>query len=123
MVTPLPSPPPLTPGWYVRMRREADGRDVEELALLLPTDPPVPCGTRVEYIRAVEAGVQPVTVDFAFALQREVRSFRVDVLFSLVSFAHGWIDAEHLPPICAACGFVPRGIEKAVCLDCGAVQK
>ncbi|MEH3098847.1 hypothetical protein [Sphingomonas adhaesiva] len=123
MVTPLPSAPPMTPGWYICVRREAAGRDIEDVALALATEPPVKSLTRAAYLRTVEAGVQPATIDLAFALQRELRTFRVDVLFALVNVANGWLDVQFLPPICAVCGFSTRGIDRERCGDCGAAQR
>ena len=117
---PLPSAAPLTPGWYIRVRREAAGSPVEELALLLPMEPAVPALSRAEYIRAVEAGIQPVTIDLALALQRALDGFHIDVLFALVNVALGWVDLQFLPPLCAVCGCKATATR---CPDCGAALK
>lgn len=92
----------IAPGLFLRRRREAHGLSREDLALRLETSPPVSARSRAEHLAALEDGVQPITINDALALQRELH-FDWHVLLVLSAIAIGHADARELPALCRVC--------------------
>lgn len=85
--------PPLTPGAYIRIRREADQLTVDDVAYGLDSDPPVSHRHRTELLAAIEADLVPVSIATAAALQT-LLSIDLELLGELVE-AH---DPQTRPP-------------------------
>lgn len=91
----------MTPGTYLRLRREAAGLTLDEVGFVTETVPSVCARVRSEWIGAIEQGVVPVSIDVALALQIAF-PFDFDVLVKLCALQARLIDRA--PPLCAACG-------------------
>lgn len=59
----------ITPGTYLRMRREADGETLESVAAMISTEPKLGELDRIEWLRRVEADVVPISDDVIKALR------------------------------------------------------
>lgn len=94
-------PTSISPGTYLRLRRQAIGLSVEQVALALGTVPHIPAIDRAEWLKAIEADVQPVTLDASLALKRVI-AFDWSVLVALCANRVGLTDWT--PTICHACG-------------------
>lgn len=95
----------ITPGTYIRLRREARGLSLEDLAALLDSDPHVPARRRIDWLAAIEADREPITERVALALT-VVLPIDFSALSRLVAHAagaHGVID----PMLCPHCGAGP----------------
>lgn len=90
----------MTPGTYLRLRREAAGLSLDEVSLVTQTVPSVCARIRGEWIAAIEQGIVPVSIDVALALQIAF-PFDWDVLVKLCALQARLIDQA--PRICAAC--------------------
>lgn len=91
----------MTPGTYLRIRREAARLSLEDLALRIGTDPRLSTRDRAEWLRTVEAGIAPI---HSVSLDALVRALPIDpvVLVVLDAIAQG---AEiQAPAICRVCG-------------------
>lgn len=99
-----PQNAPMTPGTYLRKRREAAGLELEDLALMLDSDPAVSARSRAELLAAVERDAAPVTEDLMRAVLRLGDTFRIDpvVWIRLIDLAEGQDIAW--PKLCLACG-------------------
>lgn len=70
----LPAPippidvPTISPGTYVRIRRETLRLSVEDLALMLATVPGVSAHRRVQWLTMIESGAEEISVCVALAL-------------------------------------------------------
>lgn len=70
----LPAPippidvPTISPGTYVRLRREALGLSRDDLALMLETVPGVSARRRAEWLETIESDVEEISVCVALAL-------------------------------------------------------
>ena len=60
--------PSISPGTYVRLRREALGLSLEDLALMLETVPGVSAHRRVQWLTMIESGAEEISVCVALAL-------------------------------------------------------
>ena len=60
--------PQITPGTYVRLRREALSLSIEDLALMLETEPCVSHRRRVEWLTMLEADAEEITLRIALVL-------------------------------------------------------
>ncbi len=60
--------PRITPGTYVRLRREALKLSIEDLALMLETEPCVSHRRRVEWLTMLEADAEEITLPIALVL-------------------------------------------------------
>ncbi len=92
----------MSPGTYIRLRREAVDLTLDDVAGMLDTDPHVPARRRADWLAAIEADREQVTERVALAL---VVVLPVDfaVLSLLVANAAGARDV--VPPrICDHCG-------------------
>lgn len=107
----------MTPGTYLRLRREAAGLTRDDIALRTETTPPVSARSRAEWLARVEADIDPVTFGMAFALARWVR-FDPDVLDQLLAAQRSPGHAGAVPNICRECGCTHR----APCIDVGRQQ-
>ncbi len=90
----------MTPGTYLRLRREAAGLTRDEVGLVTDTVPKLCARVRSEWIAAIEDGIAPVSIDVALAFQIAY-PFDWDVLVKLCAFQARLIDQA--PPICAVC--------------------
>jgi transcriptional regulator with XRE-family HTH domain len=91
----------MSPGTYIRLRRQADGLTIDDLALMIGTVPADKHIARAEWIATIEQDILPVSLSSALALANEL-SIDLDVLGQLVE-AHAHRPAD-VPPICRACG-------------------
>jgi len=78
----------ISPGTYLRMRREADGESVESIAALISTEPKLGELDRIEWLHGVEADVVPISEDVIAAL-RPAFPFDVRVLRRLDAIHRG----------------------------------
>ena len=102
--TPQPMPKPrITPGTFVRLRRQALGLSIENLATMLDSVPGVSTQRRVEWLAAIENDVLPITVPTAWALHRAI-SLDLGVLSYWMEIAEG--AAPSLVDALLACGAV-----------------
>lgn len=100
---PQPAAPPMSPGTYLRKRREAAGLELEDLALMLDSDPAVSARSRAELLASIERDAAPVTEDLMRAVLRLGDAFRLDPLVwvRLIDLAAG--DEATLPRLCQSC--------------------
>lgn len=96
----MTTPAPMSPGAYLRRRREAGGWSLDALALVTETTPPVSSRSRQELLALIEADEQPVTGDVVDTL---ADAFRLDrhVLIQLVALHAG--AAIEPPRLCRRC--------------------
>jgi hypothetical protein len=69
----------MSPGTYLRKRREAADLTIDDVATMLPTEPHSPALSRAEWLTQIEADVQPIGNDVVGAL-RYVFAFDASVL-------------------------------------------
>lgn len=93
---------PLTPGAYLKARRCAAHLDVDDVAFNLVCDPRQPEHARAEWLRLIEADVQPASFATIVALQ-EVFAFDLDVLAQLQAIALGIGSLDGPPRLCRIC--------------------
>lgn len=93
----------MTPGTYLRLRREASGLSVEDVAARIASDPRLGERDRVEWLRQIERDEAPTNVDVAVALAHVFR-FSPNILGRLLSIAVGINGEETAPRLCRACG-------------------
>ena len=91
----------ITPGTYLRKRREAAGLSLDDVALRTGTIPVWPMHTRAEWLATIEADTAPISVSTAIALF-DVVPFDAQVLEALMAIHAGMAGAE-LPPLCRVC--------------------
>jgi hypothetical protein len=60
--------PTITPGTYLRLRREALRLSIEDVALMLETDPCVSHRRRVEWLTMLEADAEEISLRTALVL-------------------------------------------------------
>ncbi len=65
--------PTISPGTYVRIRRQALCLSLEDVALLLGSDPIIPTVRRVEWLASIEADVTPLSLPTIIALHDAIR--------------------------------------------------
>lgn len=91
----------LTPGAYLRHRREAAMLSIGDVADMFHTQPRWSEIDRIDWLGRIEADVEQPTFRTIVAL-RSCFSFDIDVLGDLVAIAHGAaIDPPRLCRICA----------------------
>jgi len=59
----------MTPGTYLRKRREAAGLELADVALMLPTEPHMDALGRAEWLRQIEADQAPIGINVIAALR------------------------------------------------------
>ncbi len=94
----------MTPGAYLRLRRDAAGLSVRDVATSLPTDPSKSEHERADWIGLIERDETPATLHTIAALRR-VFPFDLEILEAL-AVAH--LDA------------IPVAL--AICLKCGCTE-
>lgn len=94
------APTPMLPNVYLRLRREARGLSLDDLALMTETDPAVSARRRAEWWSDIEQGVADISVGNALRLQ-QVLSFDWKVFVQLNAIAEGI--AANPPVICRVC--------------------
>lgn len=96
----------MTPGTYLRLRREAAGLSIEDLAIRIDTTPKVPARSRGELIDLIESDTAAINAEFvdALSVMRTVGEIEFDrhVLIQLVAIHAG--AAIAVPEICRSCG-------------------
>ena len=80
--------PTITPGTFVRMRREALGLTREQVALMLETEPCVSNWRRAEWLAAIEADLAPISLGTALALHDTI-ALNLRVLAYWMAIAEG----------------------------------
>lgn len=93
----------MRPGAYLALRRTAAGLTVEDVAARVGTDPQLKLRDRVEWLKRIEADVDPITISVAAALQK-VFAFSPDVLVRLANLHDGASDRIEAPRLCHVCG-------------------
>lgn len=94
----------MTPGAYLRKRREAAGLTLEDVAIRVGTMPPVSARTRGEWLATIEADAAPIAIATAFAL-RDCFRFDPHVLDALITLHAGHLATEPaMPQLCRECG-------------------
>ncbi|MDF1506435.1 hypothetical protein, partial [Roseisolibacter sp. H3M3-2] len=91
----------LTPGDYLRLRREAAGLTIEDVASRIDSWPHVPHRDRVAWLKSIESGIAPLSPGNAILL-RFVFRFDPIVLDALADIAAGAVIPA--PDICRLCG-------------------
>lgn len=92
----------MTPGTYVRLRREARRVTLFDLSLALETAPPVSARTRVEWLQQMEADIAPISMLTAVTLA-DLLCFDLVALCRLIAISEGAVDVV-VPAICQRCG-------------------
>lgn len=90
----------ITPGTYLRMRREARGLTRDDLALMLETVPPVCAHRRAEWIDLIERDEMPIAASTIEAL-RGAFAFDLQILLRLGELASGF--DRPAPQLCRSC--------------------
>lgn len=91
----------LTPGAYLRHRREAALLSIGDVADMFHTQPRWSELDRIDWLQRIEADVEQPTLRTLVALEK-CFSFDLEVLFDLAQIAHGVpVDAPRLCRICA----------------------
>lgn len=93
----------LTPGTYLRLRRQAAGLSIEDVAALVQTEPRWSEIDRVAWLLRIEADVAAISPDVAFSLKSTFR-FSVTVLGQLIDQRSYGADAGEPPRVCMTCG-------------------
>lgn len=97
-----PVTPPLTPGAYLKHRRQAALLTPADVAARIATEPRVGLHLLAEQIELIEADAQPASFSTIVALHRVI-AFDLAVLARLVAIAMGYdYDAPRLCRICAS---------------------
>lgn len=93
----------MTPGTYLRLRREAAGLSLDDVALSMETIPSLPGRERAEWLGQIESDLAPLQVDVLLALEAHPElAFDRDALLALTSVDAGM--PTFVPSICRACG-------------------
>ena len=79
MVAPTPAAltapiiaPSITPGTYIRLRREEVGLTIENVAMMIESDPPVSVSRRIEGLTMIEADVEEISPSTAIVLHEVI---------------------------------------------------
>jgi hypothetical protein len=123
MDTPTPGPI-LTPGGYLRLRRQAAGMSVDDVAFALETEPHWPAIDRAQWLSLIEVDVYPVSPGTAIALHA-CFAFDPMVLDALIALFQGLNVTP--PPLCRRCALLLKPISRAVpardlCSACAATR-
>jgi hypothetical protein len=59
----------MSPGTYVQLRREAAELSIDDVAMMLPTEPHVDVLARAAWLRTIEADAAPIGIDVISALR------------------------------------------------------
>lgn len=91
----------MSPGTYLRLRREAEDMSIEDVAMLLPTEPHIDVIARAEWLRRIEGDIEPIGLHVVKAL-RYAFAFDAYVLSELdyLRLHPGGIPA---PMVCERC--------------------
>ena len=103
---PLAVPPvaimPITPGAYLKRRRQAQHLRLSDVAARIGTRPHVPEHDRIAWLEKIEADIVPASIHTIDALSAAYR-FDRSVLATLDAIARGVRDPEHAPRLCRVC--------------------
>ncbi len=80
--------PSITPGTYIRQRREEAGLTIENVAMMIESDPPVSVSRRIEGLTMIEADVEEISASTAMVL-RDVIGIDLRVLAYWIAIAEG----------------------------------
>jgi len=75
----------MTPGTYLRLRREAAGTSIDDVVAMLPTEPRVDAIARAAWLRGIEADEAPIGAEvikalrYAFAFDARVLRWLADL--------------------------------------------
>lgn len=97
MTTPAPT---LSPGAYLRLRRESLCLEIEDVADQLETEPHLARHVRADWIAGIERDELPASIHTIVALRRVV-PFDLAVLEALAAIHLGL--PAWCPPLCPAC--------------------
>ncbi|MGY2732362.1 helix-turn-helix domain-containing protein [Sphingomonas sp. UYP23] len=95
----------ITPGAYLKMRRQAQGFSIEDVAARIATELHLSERMRVLWIKSIEGDVMPATFRTIVAL-RQIFRFDLTVLAQLEAIGQG-VDIPH-PPLCRICACSER---------------
>ena len=80
--------PSVTPGTYIRLRREACGMTIENVAMEIESDPPVSVSRRIEGLKMIEADVEEISPSTAMVLH-DVIGIDLRILAYWMAIAEG----------------------------------
>ena len=80
--------PSITPGTYIRLRREAAGLTIEDVAMMIESYPQVGVQRRIEGLTMIEADVEPISPSTAMVLH-EVIGVDLRILAYWMAIAEG----------------------------------
>lgn len=92
----------MSPGTYIRLRRETARWTLADVALLFDTEPHVPTHARIDWLAGIEADRAPISERTALALA-ELLPVDLVTLSRLIAIAAGAVDVE-APRVCDSCG-------------------
>ncbi len=93
----------MTPGTYLRLRRQAAGLSIEDVAAMVRTSPRLGEVDVIAWLRRVEEDVAALSPDVIGALGVAFR-FSCPVLWQLIDLRSYGPDTIQVPPICLTCG-------------------
>lgn len=93
----------MTPGTYLRLRREAAALSIEDVAARITSEPRLGELDRAEWLRQIERDEAPASGLVAVALA-PVFNFSPGILGCLAAVADGHGNPNAVPNICARCG-------------------
>lgn len=94
---------PLTPGTYLRLRRQSADLSIEDVAALVQTEPRWSEIDRVAWLLRIEADVAAISPDVAKSLKSTFR-FSWKILGQLIDHRSYGRDAGEPPRVCNICG-------------------
>ncbi len=62
----------ISPGTYIRLRREEVGLTIENVAMMIESDPPVSLSRRIEGLTMIEADVEEISLSTAMVLHEVI---------------------------------------------------
>ncbi len=100
------APSPMSPGDYLRLRREAAGLDRDEVALLLAYDPHAPhlLACHLQQLEENRAAFSPAFHMLLVDRLQHVFPFSPAVYYALIGFAADPAAGLPAPAICTGCG-------------------
>lgn len=68
----LISAPSISPGTYIRLCREEVGLTIENVAMMIESDPPVGLSRRIEGLTMIEADIEEISLSTAMVLHEVI---------------------------------------------------
>ena len=80
--------PSITPGTYIRLRRKKIGLTIENVAMMIESDPPVSVSRRTEGLTMIEADIEEISPSTAMVLH-DVIGIDLRILAYWMAIAEG----------------------------------